>query len=182
VLEIKSKLLWKGLYVMERPPTTSTVSIVKRNKRVTNAVSAKRINTAPGQSIRRAPSDGSSSPSSGAARVWAHTLVLTGALTHRSAHALEVEIERLCDEGVTAVTLDLRQLQRIDSIGVAVVAFRCGLCQRRGLGFNLIPGSQSIQRAFEQAGVGELLPFQVDDLAARRLRAPTPRPALSQQI
>ncbi|MGD0454785.1 MAG: STAS domain-containing protein [Solirubrobacteraceae bacterium] len=111
------------------------------------------------------------------ARLWTHTLVLTGELTHRSAHALEVEIERLCDEGVTGITLDLRQLRQIDSIGVSVISFRCGLCQRQGLGFSLIPGSRLVQRAFERAGVGDLLPFQVDEVAARRLRTPTPRPA-----
>jgi anti-anti-sigma factor len=103
--------------------------------------------------------------------VRAHTLVLTGELNHRSAHALETEIERLCGEGVTRITLDLRQLTHIDSIGVAVIAFRCKLCRRQGFGFTLIPGPRSIHRAFEQAGVAEMLPFQDDDIAARRLRA-----------
>jgi anti-anti-sigma factor len=105
--------------------------------------------------------------------VRAHTLILTGELNHRSAHALETEIERLCGEGVTRITLDLRQLTHIDSIGVAVIAFRCKLCQRQGLGFTLIPGTRLIHRAFEQAGVAETLPFQEDDIAARRLRTAT---------
>ncbi len=103
---------------------------------------------------------------------WNHTLVLTGELTHRSAHALEVEIERLCEEGVTDITLDLRDLQWIDPVGVAVIAFRCGLCEKRGYGFRLIRGSRGVQRAFEQAGVIEMLPFQEDDdIAAARLAA-----------
>jgi anti-anti-sigma factor len=103
---------------------------------------------------------------------WNHTLILTGELTHRSAHALEVEIERLCEEGVTDITLDLRDLQKIDPVGVAVIAFRCGLCEKRGYGFRLIRGSRSVQRAFEQAGVIEVLPFQEDDgIAAVRLGA-----------
>ena len=41
-------------------------------------------------------------------------------------------------EGVTAITLDLRQLTHIDPIGVAVIAFRCRLCKRQGHGFVLI--------------------------------------------
>jgi anti-anti-sigma factor len=103
---------------------------------------------------------------------WNHTLILTGELTHRSAHALEVEIERLCDEGVTDITLDLRDLQKIDPVGVAVIAFRCGLCEKRGYGFRLIRGSRNVQRAFEQAGVIEMLPFGDDDaIAATRLGA-----------
>jgi len=91
---------------------------------------------------------------------WSHRLILTGELTHRSAHALEVEIERLCDEGVTDITLDLRELVAIDPVGVAVIAFRCGLCEKRGYGFRLIRGSQSVQRTFAAAGVLDMLPFE----------------------
>jgi anti-anti-sigma factor len=97
-----------------------------------------------------------------------HTLVLTGELDHRSAHALEAEIERLCEEGVTGITLDLRELTSIDSIGVAVIAFRCGLCKRRGYDFALIAGPASVHRVFEQAGVAELLPFQEEEVASPR--------------
>jgi anti-anti-sigma factor len=93
-----------------------------------------------------------------------HTLVLTGELDHRSAHSLESAIERLCEDGVTGITLDLRELTYIDPIGVAVIAFRSGLCKRRGYDFVLIPGSQSIQKAFDRAGVSDLLPFQEDEL------------------
>jgi anti-anti-sigma factor len=103
--------------------------------------------------------------------VRTHKLVLTGELDRHSAHALESEIERLCKEGVTGITLDLRGLTYIDSIGVAVIAFRSGLCKRRGYDFALIAGSQLIHRAFEQAGVTDLLPFQEDEVAAPRRRA-----------
>lgn len=88
---------------------------------------------------------------------WTHTLVLTGELTHRSAPTLEVEIERLCAEGVTGITLDLRKLSQIDATGVAVIAFRNGLCRRRGYEFALIPRTSLMRRAFEQAGVECLL-------------------------
>ena len=105
------------------------------------------------------------------ASVWTHTLVLTGELDRRSAHTLEVEIEHLCEEGVSGITLDLRGLDYIDWIGVAVIAFRCDHCKRRGYEFALIPGSPSIQRAFEQAGVSDSLPFQHDDSASHALAA-----------
>jgi anti-anti-sigma factor len=88
-----------------------------------------------------------------------HTLVLTGSLDRGSVRQLETEIERLCEEGVTGITLDLRELTYIEAIGVAVVAFRCGLCLRRGYDFALIRGPRIVQRAFEQAGLSELLPF-----------------------
>ncbi len=99
-------------------------------------------------------------------RTGQHTLILTGELDRGSARTLEGEIERLCEEGVSGITLDLRKLTYIDSIGVAVIVFRCGLCQRRGYDFALIPGSRFIHRAFEQAGVTELLPFRAKEVAA----------------
>jgi anti-anti-sigma factor len=88
-----------------------------------------------------------------------HTLVLTGSLDRGSVRQLETEIERLCEDGVAGITLDLRELTYIEAIGVAVVAFRCGLCLRRGYDFVLIRGPRIVQRAFEQAGLSELLPF-----------------------
>ena len=91
---------------------------------------------------------------------WRHRLVLQGELTQRSAHELEIEIERLCEEGVTDITLDLSELGRIDAVGVAVVAFRCGLCQKRGYGIGLVPGPEQVQRAFARAGLDGVLPFR----------------------
>lgn len=111
-----------------------------------------------------APS-GDSSPVLTTVDAWHHTLVLTGELTHRSAHALEVELERLCDEGVTDITLDLHELEAIDPVGVAVIAFRSALCEKRGYGFGLTPGSRAIQRAFEQAGVLGTLPFREQEVS-----------------
>jgi anti-anti-sigma factor len=102
---------------------------------------------------------------------WNHTLILTGDLTHRSAQAVELEIERLCEEGVTDITLDLRELTGIDPVGVAVIAFRCGLCEKRGYGFRLIRGPHVVQHAFERAGVLGILPFQDGDEAAASLGA-----------
>ncbi len=166
---------------MERHLATSTVNLDKRNKGGTTGIGASRINAPFDRSVRKQPGRSEPGSASRSARVWTHTLILTGELTHRSAHALEIEIERLCDEGVTGITLDLRQLRQIDSIGVSVISFRCGLCQRQGFGFSLIPGSRLIQHAFEQAGVSDLLPFQVDEVAARRLRTPTPQPAFSRR-
>jgi anti-anti-sigma factor len=122
----------------------------------------------------RATSDAGLVPTGLVARE--HTLILTGELDSSSAHALEAEIERLCEEKVTSITLDLRELNYIDPVGVAVIAFRCRLCQRRGYGFELIPGGRMIHRAFEQAGVAGLLPFYEQD-AARLVLEPDIAPA-----
>jgi anti-anti-sigma factor len=103
-----------------------------------------------------------------------HTLILTGSLDRGTVRQLETEIERLCEVGVAGITLDLRELTHIDAIGVAVVAFRCGLCLRRGYEFALIRGPRTVQRAFEHAGLSELLPFSEE-------RAPLEQPALAEE-
>jgi len=91
-------------------------------------------------------------------QVRTHTLVLAGELNLRSAPTLEADIERLCDEGVGTITLDLRSLDQIDSTGIAVIAFRCELCRKRGHTVAVIPGSSLNRRALERAGVTSLLP------------------------
>ncbi|HUA74755.1 MAG TPA: STAS domain-containing protein [Solirubrobacteraceae bacterium] len=105
-----------------------------------------------------------------------HTLILTGALDRGSVHQVETELERLCEEGVSGITLDLRGLTHIEAIGVSVIAFRCGLYQRRGYEIALIRGPRVVQRAFEQAGLGELLPFQDGDRAPASLGEQEPSP------
>ena len=91
------------------------------------------------------------------ARVWKHTLILRGKLDYRSAHELEDEIECLCEEGVTSLTLDLRRLDAIDPSGAELIAFRSALCKGRGHDFVVIPGSGVIHRALAEAGATDLL-------------------------
>ncbi len=71
---------------------------------------------------------------------WKHTLVLTGRLDYYSAAELEDEIENLREEGVGALTVDLRQLEAIDSYGVQVVAAQGALFKERGRDFAVVPG------------------------------------------
>jgi anti-anti-sigma factor len=159
---------------MERYVTPSAVGIGTRSEGDAVGSVANRTHTAVNKNTRTRPASSKPSLVLASVSVRMHTLVVTGELDHRSARALEAEIERLCQEGVTGITLDLRELTYIDWIGVAVIAFCCGLCKRRGYDFALIPGSRFIRRAFEQAGVTELLPFQEDDVAAPRLPAVGP--------
>jgi|ERR1700691_2249480 len=89
--------------------------------------------------------------------VWRHKLILTGKLDHHSAPELEEEIECLCEEGVTTLTLDLRQLDVIDSTGVTAIARRGAVCKMRGHDFAVIPGSRVIRRVMAEAGATDLL-------------------------
>lgn len=160
--------------------TASTVGIGARKGaptqsegKIGSANAAKRLRTpfSATTSVRAAAIEREVALSSVDVRV--HTLVLTGALTRTSAYTLEVEIERLCAEGVSGITLDLRELSYIDAIGVAVIAFRSRLCERRGYDFALIVGSPLMRRAFEQAGVKRLLAAAEDGEPAVATAPPT---------
>jgi anti-anti-sigma factor len=111
-----------------------------------------------------------------------HTLALVGSLDRGSVRQLEAELERLCEEGVTGITLDLRRLTYIEAIGVSVVAFRRGLYERRGYDFALIRGPRTVQRAFEEAGLSELLPFQDAPGSAEATPAQEPRIASLEEV
>ncbi len=100
--------------------------------------------------------------------VWRHRLILTGKLDYRSASELEEEIECLCQEGVTILTLDLRQLDAIDPTGATVIAFRGTVCRRRGHDFAVIPGSRVIHSALTEAGATDLLTLDPNDSVVRR--------------
>lgn len=100
--------------------------------------------------------------------VWKHRLILTGKLDYRSASELEEEIECLCEEGVTNLTLDLRQLDAIDPTGATVVAFRGAACRSGGHDFSVIPGPHVIHRALAEAGATDLLTLDRNESVSRR--------------
>lgn len=99
--------------------------------------------------------------------VWRHRLILTGTLDSRSAVELEDEIECLCQEGVTIITLDLRQLQEIDPTGATTIAFCGAICRRRGRELAVIAGSPVIKRALSEVGAADLLTPDRDEAVLR---------------
>lgn len=88
-----------------------------------------------------------------------HTVLLLGELNGTSASSLEAEIERLCAIGVDALTLDLNGLTDIDAIGVAVIVYRRGWCERRGCELALLADTPLVRDAFARAAGGERVPF-----------------------
>jgi anti-anti-sigma factor len=149
---------------MKRHLTASAVSIGGQKEGGAGRARTE-TSTALGESAR-ARASGKPSLVLASTTVWTHTLVLTGELDHRSAHTLELEIERLCDEGVSGIRLDLRGLTRVDEVGVAVIAYRSGLCRRRGHDFRLLAVPPHIQDALERGRVTQRLAFSNDDEVA----------------
>jgi anti-anti-sigma factor len=88
-----------------------------------------------------------------------HTVLLLGELDRASAPTLESEIERLCALGVEALTLDLNGLTDIDAIGVAVIVYRRGWCERRGCELALVADTPLVREAFAMAVGGGRVPF-----------------------
>lgn len=74
-------------------------------------------------------------------RPWTHTLVLRGSLDERSAPDLEDEIECLREEGVTNLTIDLRQLDVVDASVMAVVAAQEAAFRRSGRHLSVLPAA-----------------------------------------
>ncbi len=102
------------------------------------------------------------------APAWNHKLILKGRLDRRTVVELEDEIECLCEEGVTVLTLDLRQLDAIDSAGASAIAWGGLACKQRGRGFTVVPGSPAVHRALSEAGTEGLL---ADDAGPERAPA-----------
>ncbi len=153
---------------MKRHLTLSTTSQHARNQSRTAETVAARIHAVGGDGNLAEPAHARPHLTAAGARVWKHTLILTGKLDSRSIPELEEEIECLCQEGVTLLTLDLRQLDAIDSTGITVIALRGAVCKRRGHDFAVIPGSRVISSALVEAGATDLLTPEPNASVVRR--------------
>jgi anti-anti-sigma factor len=154
---------------MKRHLTSSTTSQYARNQDDTAAAAvADRIRAGDDEIGLSEAADARLRLTLASAPVWRHRLILTGELDYRSAPELEEEIECLCQEGVTTLTLDLRQLDAIDSTGATAIAFRGTSCRRGGHDFAVIPGSRVIRRALAEAGAANLLTPDSNESIVRR--------------
>lgn len=122
---------------------------------------AQRAQTRPRLSLASAPA-------------WKHKLILTGRLDHRTVGELEDEIECLCEEGVTVLTLDLRQLDALDSVGAGAIACGGAACRKRGRDFAVVAGSLAIHRALAEAGAEGLLAGDAGEMGHLALAANDP--------
>jgi anti-anti-sigma factor len=101
--------------------------------------------------------------------VWRHKLILRGTLDHCTVVELEDEIACLCEEGVTTLTLDLRQLDAIDSVGAKTIALHGVAYKGRGRDFAVVPGSPVVHRALADAGAESLLAVDPVETGVLRL-------------
>jgi anti-anti-sigma regulatory factor len=129
------------------------ISSRTRQHAADGAITARRVNgngtitaSRPGHHLRIA-----------ADRPWSHTLVLKGDLDHHSAAELEDELVCLLEEGVSALTLDLRQLDELDPRGAQVIALQSALYKGRGRRFGVLVGSPAVHCTLAAAAGPDLL-------------------------
>jgi anti-anti-sigma factor len=153
---------------MKRHLTLSTMSQYARNQEDTAEAAADRTRLGDDEISLSEAVHARPRLTLASAPIWRHKLILTGKLDYRSAPELEEEIECLCQEGVTTLTLDLRQLDAIDSTGVSAIAFGGTACKRRGHDFAVIAGSRVIRSALAEAGAANLLTPDSSESVVRR--------------
>jgi anti-anti-sigma factor len=88
------------------------------------------------------------------------TAKVRGEFDMTATFTVEPALERLLQTpDLEALTLDLGELRFIDSTGVGVVLRVHDEAQRRGIALVIAPGPPEVQRVFEVAGLGDVLPF-----------------------
>jgi anti-anti-sigma factor len=88
------------------------------------------------------------------------TAQLAGDFDMAATFTVEPALERVIAEpGLSAMTLDLSDLEFIDSTGIGVLFRLEAEARSRGVALSIVPGPREVQRVFEVAGLTDALPF-----------------------
>lgn len=82
-----------------------------------------------------------------------------GELDLATAHALGAKLAEAAQDGATRVVLDLRRLTFMDSSGISVIIKMQRFFRVEGIGFGIVRGEETVQRALALAHVEPLLPW-----------------------
>jgi len=87
-------------------------------------------------------------------------VALSGDLDMAATFTVEGEIDRLLErDRVERLVLDLRAVRFLDSTGLRLLVQTDVRARDAGVELALVRGRPEVQRVFELAGLGELLPF-----------------------
>jgi anti-anti-sigma factor len=85
---------------------------------------------------------------------------LAGDFDMAATFTVEPALERaIAAPGLSAMTLDLSNLDFIDSTGIGVLFRLEAEARSRGIALSIVPGRREVQRVFEIAGLTDALPF-----------------------
>jgi anti-anti-sigma factor len=91
-----------------------------------------------------------------------HVLTLSGELDLASAGVLDTAIAELCTDGAERITLEMAELEFMDSTGLRSVIVGQELCEVNGCELMIGERSPQVRRLFEVSGVGEKLSYRTD--------------------
>jgi anti-anti-sigma factor len=92
----------------------------------------------------------------------------TGELDISGAAILEAELDRLsAEQGISAIVLDLRALEFMDSSGLRLVVVADMRAREAGRRFALVRGEETVHRVFEITRMSDRLDFVDDPEEAR---------------
>jgi anti-anti-sigma factor len=78
---------------------------------------------------------------------------LFGELDIAEAHVLQHELDRLRGGELSQLTIDLSELEFVDSTGLHLLMSLQGTCAREQVALTLVPGPPAVQRLFEVTGI-----------------------------
>jgi anti-sigma B factor antagonist len=82
----------------------------------------------------------------------AAVLRLLGELDLAAVEPLQDELDRLCSNRLSMLTVDLSELDFVDSTGLHLLMRLRTRCERQQLGLRFIPGPPAVQRLFRITG------------------------------
>jgi anti-anti-sigma factor len=85
---------------------------------------------------------------------------LVGELDLAEVVPLQAELDRLCSNGLARLTLDLRELDFLDSTGLHLLIKLRTRCESQELPLTLVPGPPSVQRLFQITGTDDHFTFE----------------------
>ncbi|MGH2856713.1 MAG: STAS domain-containing protein [Solirubrobacteraceae bacterium] len=87
------------------------------------------------------------------------SVVPTGELDLSNAEQLRDDLDRAVKAGFTCLVLDLRELQFMDSTGLALIIETYQACRQNGCQLSIIQGPRQVRHLFEITGLLDELPF-----------------------
>jgi anti-anti-sigma factor len=92
-------------------------------------------------------------------RATTRTITPRGEVDSDSAGFVAKPLMQALTDRFEVVVLDLSQTTLIDATGIAVVVGATERARERAIGFLVVPGPAAVQRAFDRAGLTQLVPF-----------------------
>lgn len=86
------------------------------------------------------------------------TAVAEGALNFFTSPGLKKKLAAWIEPGVTAITIDLKNVPHVDSAGIAALIQASKTCAEREISFKLLNAPAAVKTIFGKSGLSALVP------------------------